>query len=113
MNKKKKNNLIELLSPLLILSYFLIHNIIFVLVGIAFSLYLLNKDYIKGSLIQIFKFISEVKNEIDYTKNDEFSKIEANEDEFKKEDSIISLVEKIEELGFIPSLDKENDGNAL
>ena len=42
MKKLKTNEVIEYLSPTLVFSYFFVHNIFLVLIGIIFSLYLIN-----------------------------------------------------------------------
>ena len=44
MKKSKPDQIIEYLSPIFIFSYFFIHNIYIVFIGIAFSLYLINID---------------------------------------------------------------------
>jgi len=46
------------------------------------------------------------------TKNENKIKAYSNQIKSSEEDSKFILVEKIEELGFIPSLDKGNDTNA-
>ena len=112
MKKTKINQIIEYLSPTLILSYFFVHNIFLVLIGISFSLYLINIDIINSIKRSINKILSIKKVSKDSNKND--GRIYSNSANIKsiKEDYKISLVEEIEELGFIPSLDKKNKTNA-
>jgi len=110
--KTKTNLLIEYLTPILILSYFFVHNIFLVLIGIVFSLYLLNINminYIKESIIKNLNTKKEFKeaNKIDKEFNLNNINIRST-----KEDSKLTLVEEIEELGFIPSMDKEDNTNA-
>ena len=109
MQRNNINNLLEYLSPILILSYFLFHNIIPVLIGISFSLYLINIDFINSlgeSIKMIFarEKLSKYSNKDNQTIKDYPYLIN-----FTKENSELTLVETIEELGFIPSIDK-NDG---
>ncbi len=112
MKKIKINQVIEYLSPILIFSYFFIHNIFLVLIGITFSLYLININMINN----LKKSINEklfVKNESkDLNKN--YKEIDFNTINIKstKENKKLTLVEEIEEFGFIPSIDKKNNSNA-
>ena len=111
MKKIKTNQLIEYLSPTLILSYFFVHNIFLVLIGIIFSLYLININMINNLRKSINKnFI--IKNE--------FKTLNENDEEIisniiitnsTKEEKKLTLVEEIEEFGFIPSIDKNNNTN--
>ena len=112
MEKVKINQVIEYLSPTLILSYFFIHNIFLVLIGITISLYLININMINNLKKSIYKNLS-VKNESkDLSKNEK--KINSNFINIKstKEDNKLTLVEEIEEFGFIPSIHKKNNSNA-
>jgi hypothetical protein len=112
MKKTNINQLIEHLSPVLILSYFFIHNIFLVLIGITFSLYLININMINNLKKSIYKNLA-VKNESkDLNKNQK--KINSNIINLKstQEDKKLTLVEEIEEFGFIPSIDKKNNSNA-
>tara|TARA_B100000945_G_C20351278_1_gene582362 strand:- start:406 stop:747 length:342 start_codon:yes stop_codon:yes gene_type:complete len=113
MKKTKELYLIEYTSPFLIISYFFIHNIYLVLIGIILSLYLLNLNSINIIIKSInkklvIKHVSRELNKIDNTINSNSIKIKKT-----KEDSNLSLVETIEELGFIPSIDKKRDINGL
>ena len=48
MKKIKINQVVEYLSPTLVFSYFFVHNIFLVLIGITFSLYLININLINN-----------------------------------------------------------------
>ena len=112
MNKIKTNQVIEYLSPIMVFSYFFIHNIFLVLIGITFSLYLININRINNLKKSIFKNLA-VKNESkDLNRNDK--EVTSNTINIKstKEDKKLTLVEEIEEFGFIPSIDKKNNSNA-
>ena len=107
---KKTNQIIEYLSPCLVLSYFIIHKIIFVLLGIIFSIYLININSINHLIRSInknlmIKKITKDPSNIDKVKNINSIKIQPSEVD------TLTLVEKIEEFGFIPSIDKNNDIN--
>ena len=112
MKTIKINQVIEYLSPIMVFSYFFIHNIFLVLIGITFSLYLININMINNLKKSIYKNLA-VKNEFkDLNKNEK--KINSNTINIKstKEDKKLTLVEEIEEFGFIPSIDKKNNSNA-
>ena len=112
MKTIKINQVIEYLSPIMVFSYFFIHNIFLVLIGITFSLYLININMINNLTKSIYKNLA-VKNESkDLNKNQK--KINSNTINLKstKEDKKLTLVEEIEEFGFIPSIDKKNNSNA-
>ena len=112
MKTIKINQLIEYLSPIMIFSYFFIHNIFLVLIGISFSVYLMNINMINNLKHSIYKNLA-VKNESkDLNKNQK--KINSNTINLKstQEDKKLTLVEEIEEFGFIPSIDKKNNSNA-
>ena len=112
MKQLKINQVIEFLSPTLVFSYFFIHNIFLVLIGITFSFYLININMLNNLKKSIYKNLA-VKNESkDLNKNE--NKINFNTIQIKstKEDKKLTLVEEIEEFGFIPSIDKKNNSNA-
>ena len=112
METNKINQLIEYLSPIMVFSYFFIHNIFLVLIGIMFSLYLININMINNLKQSIYINLA-VKNESkDLNKNQR--KINSNTINLKstKENKKLTLVEEIEESGFIPSIDKKNNSNA-
>ena len=111
MKKIKLNHAIEYLSSALVLSYFFIHNIFLVLIGITFSLYLMNINFINRIIKSIHKTILNNKEYIELNAKD--TKIETKPINKKstKEDTNLTLVETIEELGFIPSLDNNDETN--
>ena len=93
------------LSLILVLSFFVLQKIYLVLVGIIIALFDLNRNYIIN-LIQFHKKASYKKG-IDRSIN-----IEPETIDIKNKLNSLNLVEKIEELGYIPSIKKENDTNA-
>ena len=107
MKKTKLNHAIEYLSSTLVLSYFFIHNIFLVLIGITFSLYLININFIKS----IYKNLVNKKESIELNAKD--TRIETNltNKKLTKGETKLTLVETIEELGFIPSLDNNDETN--
>ena len=109
MKKPKLNNAIEYLSSTLVLSYFFIHNIFLVLIGITFSLYLININFINRALKSINKNLVNKKEYIDFNVNDTKTRTNPINKKSIKEDTRLTLVETIEELGFIPSLDKSDE----
>ena len=88
----------EYLSLLLVLSHFIIHNIFLVIIGIILALYLINE---KNRIIN--KTVTQSKKEIsNSTRN--------KEKVINEEYSDFILVDKIEELGYIPSrMDLDSD----
>ena len=112
MKKIEMNRVVEYLSPTLVFSYFFIHNIFLVFIGIILSFYLININIINNLKKSIFKNLA-VKNESkDLNKNDK--EVTSNTINIKstKEYKKLTLVEEIEEFGFIPSIDKKNKSNA-
>ena len=112
MKKIKINQVIEYLSPTLIFSYFFVHKIFLVLIGITFSLYLININMINNLKKSINKNLVIKNKSKGLNKNDK--EIDSNTINIKstKEDKKLTLVEEIEEFGFIPSIDKKNNTNA-
>ena len=112
MKKIKSNQIIEYVSPILILSYLFIHNISLVFLGIIFSFYLINIDIFKSLNRSIYKkfFIKKLSEETFF--NDEVRKNDPINVNSIEETKRLTLVEEIEELGFIPSADNTNDKNA-
>ena len=113
MKKIKINHLLEYLSLPLILSYFLIHNIFLVVIGIIFSLYLINANYINILLKPVLKKIIDKNISNEMIKNYKATKSDSNQLKLTKEVGQLSLVETIEELGFIPSIDETKDSNPV
>tara|TARA_Y100001968_G_scaffold104866_1_gene94779 strand:+ start:294 stop:635 length:342 start_codon:yes stop_codon:yes gene_type:complete len=112
MNETKENKGFEFLSLILILSYSIMHNIIPVLIGIILSLYLINIEYL-NRFSRSFKLMLHKSQEYKDYKNDKFNNSKLNiKENNEKNDSSITLVEMIEELGFIPAKDENDDCNA-
>ena len=111
MKSYKINNLLEFLTVILVFSYFWIHNIYLVLIGIIISLYLININFIDISMKSIKSKIL-IKNVTSaYSKKSNTTKDDSYQIKLNIEDSYLTLVEAIEELGFIPSKDKNEDSN--
>ena len=105
MKNKFNFILLEYLSLALVLSFFIIHNIYLELIGIGLALLSINKKLIIG--------ITNTKIEINDKKiNSNIQKEKSKNSITIKEKPILSLVETIEESGFIPSIDTEKDNNA-
>ena len=111
MKKTKLNHAIEYLSSTLVLSYFFIHNIFLVLIGITFSFYVININLINRIIKSIYKNLVNKKESIELNANDMEIKTNAINKKSTKEDTKLTLVETIEELGFIPSLDNNDETN--
>ena len=111
MKKTKLNHAIEYLSTILVVSYFFIHNIFLVLIGITFSLYLMNINFINRIIKSSYKIIVSKKESIDLNEKD--TEVETNpiNKQSTKEETKLTLVQTIEELGFIPSLDNSDETN--
>tara|TARA_B100001250_G_scaffold410979_1_gene438553 strand:- start:435 stop:776 length:342 start_codon:yes stop_codon:yes gene_type:complete len=112
MKKTNINKVIEYLSTTLILSYFFVHNIFLVLIGITFSLYLININFINSIIRTINKHLDIKQESIELIKNDKVIKSNSINIKSPKEDAKLTLVETIEELGFIPSIDKNDESKA-
>ena len=112
MKKIKVNHFIEYSSSALILSYFFIHNIYLVLIGIIFSLYLININFI-NRFLKYLNYNFAIKNDTKELSKSE-KEIRSNEINNKstKEEKKLTLVETIEEYGFIPSIDENKENNA-
>ena len=105
MKNKFNFILIEYLSLILVLSFFIIHNIYLEFIGIGLALLSINKKLIIG--------ITNTKIEINNKKiSSNIQKEKSKNSITIKEKPILSLVETIEESGFIPSIDTEKDNNA-
>ena len=112
MNKIKFENLGEAICLALILSYFLIHNIIIVVIGIILSIYLINTRNMKQLFASIHYKLNDkgINNDLQNNKDSVVSI--TNHIDLYKNNSELSLVEIIENEGFIPSLKKKDDSNA-
>ena len=112
MNKKIQTHHFEYLSLLLVLSFLVIHNIYLVITGISLAIYILNKNIFNSFINNfIFSHKNKIHKEYDLEKDIPIS-LETSRAESNKENKLISLAELIEESGFIPSLDKEDNSNA-
>ena len=103
MNKIKIKNLLKFLNLNLILSYFFIHNIPLVLIGIVISLYLINNELVNNFTRSIKKNFKITKGTRETIQNDKLRKDDSIQIKLTKEDTTLTLVERIEELGYIPS----------
>ena len=112
MKKIKINQIIEYLSPTLILSYFFVNNIFLVLIGIIFSIYLININKINNLIKSINKIFIMNDESKDSNKNEKEINADTIDIKSNKEEIKLTLVEEIEEFGFIPSIDKKNNPNA-
>jgi len=109
MKEIKRNDLVEYLCPTFILSYLIMHNIYLVLFGIVLSLYLINVNTI-NSIINYININLFTKNKYrDLNKQSTETRVISNNINTIKEDSNLTLVETIETLGFIPSIDKNDE----
>ena len=106
------NQVIEYLSPIMVFSYFFIHNIFLVLIGITFSLYLININIINNLKESIYKNLPIKTESKDLNKNEKAINSNTINIKSTKEDKKLTLVEEIEEFGFIPSINKKNNSNA-
>ena len=114
MNKIKIIYILEYISLTLILSYFLLHNIFLVLIGITIAIYLININFINIFMRSINNKLVSLKTYRNLNKNLKDIKADSIQKELTKKDSKLTLVEKVEELGFIPSIDNDidNENNA-
>ncbi len=99
------NNFLDYLCLAMVLSFFLIHKIILVQIGIIYALFSLNKV----AIINKYKLIKrrlERKDELKISKSLESKTMKK---EFNISKTRSTLVETVEELGMIPSLEN-NDG---
>ena len=112
MNKIKFKNLLEFFCPTLVLSYFFIHNILFVIIGILLSMYLINTSIVE-KLLGYFNRNPYIEDLTVNQKNNDVS-IESKSIDINvvNQDTNLKLVDIIEESGFIPSIDKSKDINA-
>ena len=99
----------ENLSAILVLSYFLIHNIFLVQIGIIFSLCLININFLNKLFRSINKNFIIKKSAIELKKDDNIKDSNSMIIDAKHEDTKNTFVETIEELGFIPSINKNDE----
>ena len=112
MNEVKMKNLLEFFCPTLVLSYFFIHNILFVIIGILLSIYLINTDIVEklSGYFNRNPYIEDLT--INLKNNDDSIESKSIDIDLINQDSNLKLVDIIEESGFIPSIDKSKDINA-
>ena len=112
MKNYKIENYVEFCCPTLIFSYFFLHNIFLVLIGILLSIYLINIANIQILLRSIYiKYDKKIKT--NNSKNNIESLVSnRTKKELMNEKSKLSLAEIIEEVGFIPSSEKNENKNA-
>ena len=105
MNKYKNNKIIEYLSLILVLSFIFIKNIYIVFIGIVIATYQLNQNFLDKFIIKHPTKKAKKENiAIEKTENDKNNKNYSYND-----NKNLSLVETIEETGFIPSsIDKKD-----
>ena len=104
MNKNIIISLTKYLSLTLVLSYFLFNNIFFVIIGILMAFININKN----SIDEYFKLFTH-KNSIEIV-NDISSRDNISKESHSKNYNL-TLAQTIEELGYIPSIEKEDDYN--
>ena len=107
MNKDTNEKILNYLSLILVLSFFIIKNILFVLIGISIALLSINKKKLHG-FIQTLSIYINTKNEL---KTSDSKPVPSKDIVIAKNDSL-TLVEAIEEYGFIPSQENNNKNNA-
>ena len=117
MKKNIRINLIDLLSLLLVISFFIFHNIYLVHIGILLAYYQINKNKLKfipeKKQVKIIKNEEEIDSEIIKNEEEIHSEIikKSNEDLDDKA-CMLTLVEVIEEFGYIPRTNRKDDRNA-
>ena len=108
MNKNISTQTMGYLSLLLVISYFILHNIYIVFIGIFIAISIIQIDFIH-SLITYY-----IKKKSNEDKENEVNLIEKGNEKAvsDNEATVISLVETIEESGFIPSIKEDDASNA-
>tara|TARA_Y100001968_G_C19328572_1_gene703079 strand:+ start:510 stop:839 length:330 start_codon:yes stop_codon:yes gene_type:complete len=101
-------NFIEYLSLSLVLSFIMLHNILLVFIGIIIAVFGINKTYL-NKITKLYNANRKEILEIEVVKP-----LESKCDNSKTKEKVseLKLVYKIEELGYIPSIQKENNSNA-
>ena len=108
MKKFTSINVMEYFSLILVLSFIPLHNIYLVFSGIILSLYLINKKYINDL---INKVTNRVFKDKEIQKESSFD-IATNNLDLIDDEHDISLVDKVEESGVIPSTSKDDENIA-
>ena len=107
MNRHKIENTIKYFSFALVISFFIIHKIILVFIGILLSLSIMNDNY-------RYLFIKSKENSQGNKKQIKIDRsIRTKDNVYKLNNKItkLSLVEQVEELGFIPSIENDEERN--
>ena len=112
MKKKIINHFHEYLSLNLILSYFVVNHIILVFIGIAYSFYLINSNFINRIIRSIYNKLFINRASFDLNQLKKMGSSDSVNIKSSKGDSKLTLVESIEELGFIPLESRNEDSNA-
>ena len=105
MKNYRIDKVIEYFSLILVISFFIFHNINLVLIGITLSIYIINNNKISNKPI-LNKSIQENR---DHEEMNSSKDIKNKGKILNKIDKESSLVEIIEELGYIPSKNKKDD----
>ena len=103
MSKKQIITMIDYFSLILVLSYIFFHNINAVFLGLAIALFSINKKLLSNFFQTFNRTILNKNSIINDEKKDEIQSDIKNK---------VSLVEIIEESGFIPSSDNKDDNIA-
>ena len=100
-------NLVNYLSLVLVISFLFLHNIYLVLIGIVIALTMINTNYLT-------KFFRVENLEIDEKEIsiDTEDKKESDSKDLYRINYNLNLVEEIEELGYIPTINKNDIENA-
>ena len=105
MIEKITKNVLEYFSLLLVITYIKIHSLSLLIIGTILAFYCIKKKAI-DYIIEKYKIVL-FKNLILKSNNENRSEI--SENKHKSDKSHFSLVERVELLGFIPSVNNEND----
>ena len=95
-----RSNLIKNSSLAFVLSYILLHNIYLVIAGILLSIYELNKNSIK---------VYSTQSKEDNKNKKESDSKKSTETIINRKTENLKLVEEIEEIGFIPSINRKRN----
>ena len=108
MNKNITTKTMGNLSLLLVLSYLILHNIYIVFAGILIAISIIQIDFIHSFITYFIKKKSNEDNERTVNLIETCNEKAVSDNEV----NVISLVETIEESGFIPSIKKDDDSKA-
>ena len=108
-----QTSLFRYISLFLVLSFFYIHNIKLVLLGIIFSIYELNKDLILN--LKINHEDNKLKEEevVEEEIKDNIYQAISKDSHIENKNDQLTLVETIEEYGFIPSIANDDDNTDI